>query len=151
MDPRFIRWTPFELAQLRRMAANRMTSFEIASAMGGRSPSAVRLRASRLGIKLSRPSYGQVVHHHDVSQWSEADKISEWALVPQSLAELLVERALEAGLPLKQLRSDCRLPKFVTFRKAFCKEARQKHFMLSHIGRALRRDHTTVRYLVSAA
>lgn len=151
MQDRFIRWSPFELAQLRRMAANRMTSFEISGAIGGRTPSAVRLRASKLGIKLSRPLYGQVPRPADVSAWSEADKISEWAQVPQLLAELLVERAKEAGLPLKQLRSDCRLKEMVNFRKAFCKEARKKHFMLSHIGRALRRDHTTVRYLVSAA
>jgi hypothetical protein len=143
-----IRWSPFELAQLRRFAAERKTSFEIAQAMGGRSPSAVRTRAFMLGIKLAKPSMGRVPRDPDISTWTKADKISEWAQVPQPLAEMLVERAALAGYDLKQLRSEARSKPFVNFRKSFASDARRLGYSLPAIGRALNRDHTTIIYAI---
>lgn len=144
------KWSAFELAQLQRLAAENHTCFEIARALGGRTASAVRTRAFRLSIKLGNPKFGRLPRDPDTTTWTDADKISAWALVPQELADLLVERAEEAHLPLKAVRSETRLPKYVAFRQKFSVEAHKRRFSFSAIGRALNRDHTTIIYSVRA-
>lgn len=79
---------------------------------------------------------------------TEADQISAWANVPHELAELVVMRANQRGLRLRNLRSQLRHPDLVDARHAIAKEARGMHYSFPVIGRALSRDHTSVMHLL---
>lgn len=82
---------------------------------------------------------------------SEAQRISQFASVPLGLAEMVVDRALQANCPLKLLRSECFQRDIVHIRWAIAREAHEAGFSYAAIGRALNRDHTTIMHAIKVA
>lgn len=149
MNP-FRHWTQQDNAQLMIMAADRATPEQVAAALN-RTLNAVRLRALFLGASFADYSRGQIPRTPDKSLWSDADRLSEFAEVPQTLAELVVEMAAERAVDLKALRSDSRLLELIEVRHDIAIEARKLGYSLPAIGRALNRDHTTILHHVRMA
>ena len=82
---------------------------------------------------------------------TQADRISQWANVPLSLAQLVVSKARNAHCPLKKLRSECRDHAIVAIRHRIARAAEREGYSYSAIGRALNRDHSTIMYVVKGA
>jgi hypothetical protein len=150
MTPGFMRapvWTLEEMDTLASMSDAGLFAADIAAALD-RSVSAVRSRATLLGIRISRPRVMRPLPPGDREEWSEAQRLSVFADIPLPLAEMVVEAAEDAKLTLRQFRSECRLGKYVEARRKLCIRARGCNYSLPQIGRALNRDHTTVLHLL---
>ena len=138
-SPKF--WTEEELRKLASLADARVGSGAIATILG-RSMGAVRAKAFRKGISLDKYKVRPRPRPADTSQWSEADRLSEWAGVPQELAEMVVQMA--GRTPVTEIRSQSRRQDLVERRWEIAVAARAKGYSLPSIGRALNRDHTTI-------
>jgi hypothetical protein len=140
-------WTGSELCLLRDMVSKGLSSFDIARLLE-RTPSAIRTRKSKLGIKS--PLQDRPVRDPDPSNWTQADRISEWADVPQRLAELVVEGCAAANLDVRAVRSASRHQELVECRWRIAAQARIMGYSYPAIGRALNRDHTTIMHAVQS-
>ena len=136
-------WTNRDLCILRWMCEQRMNSFQIAERLN-RSPSSIRTKCSRMKLKLAQPHWAPVHRDPNPANWTDADRISEYANVPQHLAELVTGTASESRIPLRRLRSDSRLKELVECRRNIIRKALEHNYSFPQIGRALNRDHTTI-------
>jgi chromosomal replication initiation ATPase DnaA len=75
-------------------------------------------------------------------------KLAVTADIPERLAGIIVYRALLAGVGLRTLRSGDRRWDLVRVRQRIAFEAREGGFSLWQIGRALNRDHSTIRHSI---
>ena len=135
-------WTEIEVERLRQLSRH-FTAKQISRDIG-RPVGAIHYKASQLRISLPRRVCNAPLPP-PLRPTTVAECMSAWATVPRQLAELVVTRAGEAGVNLKELRSDRRKRELVRIRRDIAIEASSK-FGLSEIGRALNRDHTTIRH-----
>ena len=135
-------WKAGEDAKLRELAPTGIGSHEIAKIIG-RTQSAVRSRAEKLGVSIARSAPPPPPSPYFAAN---ADRLSEWANVPLQLAQLVAKAADEADITLQRLRSPVKRADIVRVRWNIAREARRLNYSYSTIGRALNRDHTTVIY-----
>ena len=74
--------------------------------------------------------------------------LARCASVPPRLAAIVAYRAFRSGLSLRTLRSADKRAELVRVRQQAAWEARKSGYSLWQIGRALNRDHSTIRYSI---
>ena len=79
------------------------------------------------------------------------EQLAEWASVPRELAEIVFSKSLSHNIDVPSIRSDLKCRHMVAARREIAVEAREQSFSYPKIGRALNRDHTSVRHLVVTA
>jgi hypothetical protein len=137
-------WTDADRETFRRLVDQQFNAKEISRLMG-RSPGSLRWKAEAMGLKLSR-AYTPETPAVAAEFWTDADRLSQWARVPHSLAELVVSVARQRNHSLKYLRSGSRRKELVRCRWEIAAKARKLGHSYERIGRALNRDHSTIIY-----
>lgn len=141
-------WTKADVRRLRELAEIGLGSDEIAKVIG-RTRCAVRAKAFKSGISIGKSKSQRSAKPENISEWSEADHLSELADVPDRLAEIVVGIGKSHKLSYHSLRGRGRMPDVVRCRKEICTVARSMGFSLMAIGRAINRDHTTVIHAIA--
>lgn len=141
-------WTEKDFQTLRKLAEAGCNSIVIGAIMG-RTPTSIRSQAWKRGISLDHRKLQPQPRPANPADWTEADRISEYAQVPQELAELVVNLSKQHSFPVAAVRGHRRPTDLVQCRWAIAQAARRLGYPYAAIGRALNRDHTSIIYAVN--